>query len=172
MPVARLTLGHRMVRVLHEEIPWSCLNSIAGARSVHYNRQGMKLRFHLLACLLAVLAFTATAVDGLWAAAERAEMGTGMVASALADGGAPSTEDCSVEMARVDYDCFRGGSPGAPQCPSMPLGMASSCASGVALPAEWFPHLEPAPEGTPSLRSLDQTRDLLLVLAFFRPPIA
>jgi hypothetical protein len=137
--------------------------------------EGMKVRFHFLAGLLALLALTATAVEGLWASTHRAEMGTRTIAAASArmDGpSAPVAPDCPAEMAHAHPSCQGGGNPDAPQCPSMPLGMASSCMGAVALPVESFPHFEPSPEGTLSLRSPDQTRDLLLALAFFRPPIA
>lgn len=132
----------------------------------------MRVRFHLLAGLLAVLAVAATAVAGLWASTQHAEMGppTALAASALID--APSIPDCSAEMASPHPSCPSGGNPDVPQCPSMPLGMASACVGGVALPVESFPLLEPSPEGTPSLGSPDHTRGLLLALAFFRPPIA
>ena len=150
---------------------------MVGVKSVHYTRRGMRIRFHLLAGLLAVLALTATAVEGLWASTQHAEMGTRTIvaASALIRGpSAPvSPADCPAEMAHSRSSCQGGGgNPNAPPCPSMPLGMVSSCAGAVALPVESFPHFEPSPEGTRSLRSPDQTRDLLLALAFFRPPIA
>ena len=132
----------------------------------------MRVRFHLLAGLLAVLALTATAAEGLWASTQHAEMEARLVAatSALIDG--PSTPDCPAEMARTHTSCQGGGAPDAPSCPSMPLGMASACVGAVALPVESFPNFEPSPEGTPSLRSLDHIRDLLSALHFLRPPIA
>jgi hypothetical protein len=136
----------------------------------------MRVRFHLLAGLLAVLALTATAFEGLWASTHRPEIGTRTIAaaSALMDGpSAPDpTPDCPAETAHAHPSCQRSDHPDAPQCPSMPLGMASSCVGAVALPVESFPHFEPSPEGTSSRRSPDQTPDLLLALAFFRPPIA
>lgn len=132
----------------------------------------MRLRFHLLAGLLALLALTATAVEGLWMATQRAEMGTrtAVAASALTNG--PSTPDCPAEMVHTHLSCPAGGNPDAPQCPSMPLGMASSCVGAVALPVESVPCSKPSLKVGPPLRFPDQTRDLLLAVAFLRPPIA
>lgn len=132
----------------------------------------MRIRFHLLAGLLAVLALTATAVEGLWASAPRAEMElrTAVAASSVIE--RPSTPDCTAEMARAHTSCQRHGGPDAPPCPSMPLGAGSACVGATALPAESFPKVEPSPEASMSPGSPDQTRDLLFALAFFRPPIA
>lgn len=136
----------------------------------------MRIHSHLLAGLLAVLVLSVTALEGLWASTQRAEMGTRTVitASTLVDGpSAPdSTPGCPAEMARTHPSCQGGSNPDAPPCSSMPLGMASSCVGAVAIPVESFADFEPSPEGTRSLGSPDQTPDLLLALAFFRPPIA
>lgn len=132
----------------------------------------MRVRFHLLAGLLALLALTATAVEGLWVATQRAETGmrTAVAASALTNG--PSTPDCPAEMVHAHPSCPADGNPDAPQCPSMPLGMAGSCVGAVALPVESVPSANPSLEAGSPLRLPDQTRDLLLAVAFLRPPIA
>ena len=131
----------------------------------------MRVRFHLLAGVLALLALTATAVEGLWMAAH-AEMGTRTAVAASALAHVPSTPDCPAEMVHTHSSCPAGGNPDAPQCPSMPLGMAGSCVGAVALPVEPVPGSNPSLEVRPPLRSPDQTRDLLLAVAFLRPPIA
>lgn len=147
-----------------------------GRAGGHDNLQSMRTRFHLVAGLLAVLALTATAVGGLWASAQHAEVETRGVMTVAAVIEGPSIPDsspsCPPEMARAHSSCHGGGNPDAPECPSMPLALASSCMGPVALPMESFPHGEPAPESTPSLGSSDRTRDLLLASTFFRPPIA
>lgn len=149
-------------------------NAMSRVRSVHYTRSGMRVRFPLLAGLLAALALTATAVEELWASTQYAEMGTRTVVAASAfvgTGGSP-TLDCATEVVHAHPSCHAGGNPEAPHCPGMPLGVASSCVGVAALPVASLPQFEPSPEGSLSLGSADQTRDLLFASAFFRPPIA
>lgn len=131
----------------------------------------MRVRFHLLAGLLALLALTATGVEGLWMAAH-AEMGTRTAAAAPALTNGPATPDCPAEMVHTHSSCPAGGNSDAPQCPSMPLGMAGSCVGAVALPVEPVPYSNPSLKAGSPLRLSDQTRDLLLAVAFLRPPIA
>ena len=132
----------------------------------------MRARLHLLTGLLTVLALTATAVEGLWASTQRAEMKARTIATASATIDERSIPGCPAEIAHASPSCEEGGNPDVPQCPSMPFGIASSCAGAVAVAAESFPDFEPSPEGIPPLRSTDQIPDQLFALAFFRPPIA
>ena len=129
-------------------------------------------RFRVLVALLAYLALTVMTVEGLWASACPTDMDTHPVATVSTSTDGPADAGCSAEMTHSSGASEQEGRSDVPPCPWMPLGAASSCAGVVALPVASIPELVPSPEGTLSLGSPDHPRDLLVVLAFFRPPIA
>lgn len=131
----------------------------------------MKIRFRFLAGLLTLLALTTMVVEGLWASSCRAEADLRTGATVASAAGGSSAKACTAEMVQGS-ESPDDGAPDAPHCPWMPVGMASSCVGVAALPVASFPQFVPSPEGTLSLGSPDQTRDLLFASTFFRPPIA
>lgn len=130
------------------------------------------MKFRFFAGLFTLLALTVLVVQGLWASTCRAEMEPRVATTAPSVTAPVSVEACPAEMVQVSSSSDEGSGSDAPHCPWMPLGMASSCVGVVALPVESLPQFAPSPEGTLSLGSPDQTRDLLFASAFFRPPIA
>jgi hypothetical protein len=129
------------------------------------------MKFRFLAGVLTLLALTAVVVQGLWASTCGAEMGM-PVAMASSVATPSSAAACPAEMVQLPASSDEGSGSDAPHCPWMPLGMASSCVGVVALPAESFLQLEPSIEDALLNGSPDHLRDLLLPMAFFRPPIA
>lgn len=134
----------------------------------------MRFRFHHLSALLALLALTVVPVQGLWASVCPAEMGAS-VAQGMSVEASTSSGACTHGMAAVSDQAgpsTDGDRPGIPHCPPMPMGVAGSCATMMALPAGTYLSTEPSsPEALlPHFRN--DTRDLLIAGAFFRPPIA
>lgn len=132
----------------------------------------MKLRFRFLAALLALVGLLTFSVEGAWAATCTSNMET-------EPAGGPADQltqvmSCSASSAvrGNDAELPNGNEPGAPYCPSMPMGAAGACGAALAVPADVSPQLTSIlPEAQLSPRT-DRVHELLLAGAFFRPPIA
>lgn len=122
----------------------------------------MKAVLRHLATLLALVALSATAVAGL----EASTAGTAADAHD-ARATAPATHGCAQAMAAAE-----NGDAGAPHCPSAPLTVSGPCGGPVALPVESRAQFDPESAADPLGAGPEEARDLLLVVPFFRPPIA
>lgn len=133
----------------------------------------MKLRFRFLAALLALIGLLTFSVEGVWAATCASNMEV-RPAAGSADQTA-QVMSCAAEASAVrgnGAEMPDGNEPGAPHCPSMPMGATGACGAVLALPADVSPQLTSIlPEAQLSPRT-DRVHELLLAGAFFRPPIA
>ncbi|MBW3655810.1 MAG: hypothetical protein KY444_06865 [Gemmatimonadetes bacterium] len=129
----------------------------------------MKLRFRVLAALLALFALSLTWVQAGWAST--CAPGAESTAEASAEAGGAAS-DCATDMGMSHSDDPRSGhgEPDAPACPFGPM-TASGCVA-PSLPAHTPVAVAPSPEGAVLVGSADSTRDRLLSSAFFRPPRA
>ena len=132
----------------------------------------MNSRLRHLVALIALIALTAGTVQGLRASTCPMKTALGVVASTkvAAPHGVCAHGTIFVSDRTDSYP--NGGGPDAPHCPLMPTGIAGSCNAVMALPSESPGALEPFFAQTLLPRLSNQTRDLLLAAAFFRPPIA
>lgn len=132
----------------------------------------MKARFRYLSALLALLALTVAAVQDLWASTCRVEMETAVAAAA--EPAAPS-DACphGIRMATLGTDSPREGPQSSlPDCPGMPMSVSGACGTAAALPEETGFASSYPPAGGLLPHRPDEARDLLIVAAFFRPPIS
>ncbi|MEW5926082.1 MAG: hypothetical protein AB1941_01215 [Gemmatimonadota bacterium] len=131
----------------------------------------MMTRIRLFAALFALIALSLAGAGALWASTCASGMDSGTVSAADS-----MADDRGVEMApMMDADRSEDTQPTHPEGPQCP--MASAAASGVCstvatVPAEAPDFTALLPEGAIVPLSASQTRDLLLVSAFFRPPRA
>jgi hypothetical protein len=132
----------------------------------------MKLRFRLLAALLALVGLPGFTAGGAWAASCASQM---EAETLPAENAVEPGAQCLTTAGLSQADESRQGSgsdSGAPHCPYMPMGAAGACGAALALPAESSPEFELSiPEARLSLPP-DDVRELLLAAHFFRPPIA
>lgn len=132
----------------------------------------MRFGFHHLSALLALLALTVIPVQGLWASACPREM-EASVARAVSAEASPSSGVCTHNVAADQAGPSSDGDRSdAPHCPPMPMGVAGSCATMLALPAGSYLSLEPSSPEALLPRFPNDARDLLISAVFFRPPIA
>ena len=133
----------------------------------------MKLRFHFLAALLALIGLLTFSVEGVWAATCASDMEAGSTNDSIDQ--TAQAMSCSAEASVVrgnDAELPDGNESGAPHCPSMPMGAGGACGAVLALPADVSPQLTSfLPEAQLSPLT-DRVHELLLAGAFFRPPIA
>jgi hypothetical protein len=128
----------------------------------------MKLQFRVLAGLFALIAFSLSVVEGVWASTC---MPTMAIAAAAA-GSAKAPADCDMDAASTPSNDSAPVPPAPLHCPLTPMGASGSCTTIASLPIGPAADLAPAPTGVLLTFSPDQTRDLLLVNALFHPPKA
>lgn len=126
----------------------------------------MKFQFRVLAALFALVAFSLSVAEGVWASTCMPNMAMAAIAGAVPD----APVDCEMS-APADEPSEPGSNLPAPlHCPLTPLGASGSCTMLASLPVGPSADLVPSPEGALLAVSPDQTRDLLLVTALFHPP--
>lgn len=130
----------------------------------------MKLRFRVLAALLALLALSLTWVQAGWASTCAPGAESAVVASDEASG---TDVECPTDMGMSHSDGRRSGheQPDAPACPLGPIA-ASGCAVATPLPARALAVALASTEGAVLSSFPDATSGRLLVSALFRPPRA
>lgn len=99
----------------------------------------------------------------------------GAESTLAASAGASGTEmDCPTDMGMSHSEEPRESQdqPDSPECPFGPMAASGACAVAPLLPAHASASIAPSPEGVLLTVSPDPMRDLLSVLAFFRPPRA
>lgn len=131
----------------------------------------MMNRIRIFAALFALIAFSLAGAGALWAStcASGMNSGTASAAASMMDG-------CGVGMAPM-MDAERSEDtqptqPEGPQCPMAPAASSGACSTQATVPAEAPDFSALSPENAIVPLSASQTRDLLLVTAFFRPPRA
>lgn len=131
----------------------------------------MKAHFRHLAALLALIALTAIAVQGLWASTCPLDMPSAVSTTEVAgpEGSCVHAQPAVTSAANPGQN---QGPSHAPDCPLMPMGMTGSCGAVVAVPAESTLTLAASLHEVRFPRMQNEVRDLLLATAFFRPPIA
>ena len=128
-------------------------------------------RIRVFAALFALIALSLAGVGGLWAStcAPDVDSGTASAAASLMDG-------CGGEMAsmmNVDRpEDTKSTQPEGPQCPMAPVASSGACTTVATVPSEAADFSVLSLENVIVPLSPDQTRDLLLSSAFFRPPRA
>lgn len=131
----------------------------------------MMSRIRVVAALCALLALSFAWVEGAWASicAGGMDMEATSAVSAMVDGSEamPMRDMNGSGPVLPDPD-----SPQAPHCPFAPLAAAGSCLTTASLPAATLDYSVLSPEGAVLPVSRNQTRHLLLVSSFFRPPRA
>lgn len=131
----------------------------------------MMTRIRFFAALCALIALSLTGAGALWASACVPEMNSEKASTAASMMGGCAAETPSTVDADGSGDT-QSTHPDGPQCPMAPVASTGACVSVATVPAEApdFSALSPGSAIVPL--SASQTRDLLLVSAFFRPPRA
>lgn len=129
----------------------------------------MMIRIRVFAALFALIALSLAGAGALWASACASNSGT-------AAAPVSTTEGCGEAMASMmeadGSEDSKSTHPEGPQCPMAPVASSGACSTVATVPAE-APDLSAfSPENAIVPLSAEQTRDLLLVSAFFRPPRA
>ncbi|HEV2150076.1 MAG TPA: hypothetical protein VGR37_21950 [Longimicrobiaceae bacterium] len=131
----------------------------------------MMTRIRVFAALFALIALSLAGAGALSASTCASGMDSGMVSAA-----ASMMDGCGVEMAPMtDADRSEDTKPThpeGPQCPMAPAAASGACSTVATVPAEAPDFSALSPESAIVPLSASQTRDLLLVSAFFRPPRA
>ena len=131
----------------------------------------MMTRIRFVAALFALVALSIAGVGGLWAStcAGDVDSDTASAAASMAGG-------CGAEMASMmtgnGSEDTKSPDPEGPHCPMAPAASSGACSTVATVPAEAPDFSALSPESAIVPLSASQTRDLLLVSAFFRPPRA
>lgn len=131
----------------------------------------MMTRIRFFAALSALIALSLTGAGALWASACAPGMDPGTASTAASMMGGCAAEVASNMDANGPADT-ESAHPEGPQCPMAPAASSGTCSGVVTIPADAPDFSVLSPESAIVPFSASQTRDLLLVSAFFRPPRA